>query len=49
MSTFQKIGMGVILIGVITTLIMPGHQTAALFAGATNLSTGTLRTAITGA
>lgn len=45
MSTFQKIGMGVILVAFVTTLVLPGRQTPALFTGLTNLSTGTIKSA----
>lgn len=45
MTSLQKVAMGVIAIGFVTTLVYPQHQTQALFSGLTDLSTGTLSTA----
>lgn len=37
MSSFQKIGMGLVGVLMVTTFLLPGHQTAAFFSGAGNL------------
>lgn len=37
--------MGVIFVAFVTTLVLPGRQTGALFSGATRLATGSLSTA----
>lgn len=37
MPTFQKIGMGLVGVLMITTFLLPGHQTAAFFTGTQNL------------
>ncbi len=46
MNTAQKIAMGVIGIGLITTLILPGRQTPAVINAFTGLFRGSLATAM---
>lgn len=48
MSTAQKFLGGLIAIGVITALVLPGRQTVAVLGGAQKLVSGTEHTAITG-
>lgn len=45
MPTFQKVAMGVVAVAAITTLVYPTHKTPDVLNAATNLSTGTLKTA----
>lgn len=45
MSTVQKLGVLVLGIAAVTTLILPGRNTGALFTGASKLVTGTISTA----
>lgn len=46
MSTAEKIAMGVIGIGMATTLILPGRQTAKIIDAVSNLFRGSLATAM---
>lgn len=46
MGTAQKIAMGIIGIGLATTLILPGRQTPAVINAFTNLFRGSLATAM---
>lgn len=46
MSTAQKIAMGIIAIGMVTTLILPGRQTVPVIGAATTLFRGSLATAM---
>jgi hypothetical protein len=48
MSNAQKFLSGIIAIGVITAMVLPGRQTVAVLGGVTNLVKGTESTAITG-
>lgn len=46
MNTVQKVAMGIIGIAMATTLILPGRQTPQVINAASNLFTGSLRTAM---
>lgn len=46
MGTAQKVAMGIIGIGLVTTLILPGRQTPAVINAFTNLFRGSLATAM---
>lgn len=46
MGTVEKIAMGIIGIGMITTLILPGRQTPQVINAASNLFRGGLATAM---
>lgn len=46
MTTLQKLGTMVIGLGVITTLVLPGRQTAPVINAFTSLIRGTLATAM---
>lgn len=46
MTTVEKIAMGIIGIGMVTTLILPGRQTPAVIDAATRLFRGSLATAM---
>lgn len=46
MSTLQKIAMGIIGIGLVTTLILPDRQTPQVVNAFSNLFTGSLGTAM---
>ena len=46
MSTVEKVAMGIIGIGLITTLILPGRQTPAVINAFSNLFRGSLATAM---
>jgi hypothetical protein len=48
MTTVQKFAGGLILIGVITALVLPGRQTVPVIGAATGLIRGSESTAITG-
>lgn len=48
MNTFQKLGLGIIGIGMATALLLPGRQTPQVIDAAKNLFTGSLGTAIKG-
>jgi len=48
MSTLEKLGMGIIGIGMATALLLPGRQTPGVINAFRNLVTGALGTAITG-
>lgn len=45
MGSFQKIAMGVITVAFVTTLVLPGRNTASVLGAASQLTTGTLSTA----
>lgn len=45
MSTIQKWGVMLLGIAAVTTLILPGRNTGALFSGASKLVTGSISTA----
>jgi hypothetical protein len=45
MPTLQKVAMAIVGVALVTTLVYPGHQTAAVLGPATRLVTGTLSTA----
>lgn len=45
-STFQKAVVFTLLIGMVTTLILPGRQTVGALGAAERLTTGTLSTAM---
>ncbi len=45
MSTIQKLGMGIIAIGFMTALTLPGRQTVPVLGGISRLATGSLSTA----
>jgi hypothetical protein len=47
-STVQKFAAGLIAIGVITAMVLPGRQTTSVIGAVTSLITGTESTAITG-
>lgn len=46
MSTLQQIAMGIITVGMVTTLILPGRQTPAVINAFTGLFRGSLATAM---
>jgi hypothetical protein len=46
MTTIQKVLMGIIGIGMVTTLILPGRQTPAVINSVTGLFRGSLSTAM---
>ena len=46
MSTIEKVAMGIIGIGMITTLILPGRQTPAVINAFSGLFRGSLATAM---
>lgn len=46
MSTVEKIAMGIIGIGMVTTMILPGRQTSTVINSFTRLFTGSLATAM---
>lgn len=46
MSTFEKIAMGIVGIGLVTTLILPGRQTPKVIGALADLFTGALATAM---
>jgi hypothetical protein len=48
MSTAQKLGMGIIAIGMATALLLPGRQTPQVINAVQNLFSGSLGTAIKG-
>jgi hypothetical protein len=48
MSTAQKLGMGIIAIGMATALLLPGRQTPQVINAVQNLFSGSLNTAIKG-
>ena len=45
MSTFEKVAMGIVAIAMVTTLILPGRQTASVLAAGGNVFTDALKTA----
>ncbi|MER6059477.1 hypothetical protein [Streptomyces albidoflavus] len=46
MGTLEKVAMGIIGIGMVTTLILPGRQTPQVINSFTNLFRGSLSTAM---
>lgn len=48
MTNVQKFLSGIIVIGVVTAMVLPGRQTPAVLGAVTNLVRGTEATAITG-
>jgi hypothetical protein len=46
MSTFEKLGMGVVMIALVTTLILPNRQTSQVIGAASNFARGTIGTAM---
>jgi hypothetical protein len=48
MTTVEKIAMGIVGIGMATTLLLPGRQTPGVIDSLRKLFTGSLHTAITG-
>ncbi len=46
MTTVQKVAMGIVGIGLVTTLVLPGRQTPAVVGAFTNLFRGSLATAM---
>lgn len=46
MSTLEKIAMGIIGVGMVTTLILPGRQTPKVIDSISNLFRGSLATAM---
>lgn len=48
MNTVEKIAMGVVTIGLVTALTLPGRQTAPIINALSSLFQGSLRTAISG-
>lgn len=49
MSTVQKVAVGIIGIGMLTAVLLPGRQTVGVLGAIRQLFTGSLHTAITGA
>jgi hypothetical protein len=47
-NTITKIAMGIVAIGMITALVLPGRQTAQVLTAAGNVFSGSLNTAIKG-
>jgi hypothetical protein len=48
MSTAEKLGMGIIAVGMATALLLPGRQTPQVINAIQNLFSGSLGTAIKG-
>jgi|HubBroStandDraft_4_1064222.scaffolds.fasta_scaffold3052145_2 hypothetical protein len=48
MSAAEKIGMGIVAIGMATALLLPGRQTPGVITAIQNLFSGSLNTAIKG-
>jgi len=46
MSTFEKVAMGIVGIALVTTLILPGRQTASVINAGGNAFNGALRAAM---
>jgi len=46
MTTLERVAMGIVGIGMVTTLILPGRQTASVIRAGSDLFTGSLRTAM---
>lgn len=46
MSTAQQVLMGIITVGLVTTLILPGRQTATVIKAAGSAFSGSLKTAM---
>jgi len=46
MSSFEKVAMGIVAVAMVTTLILPGRQTASVIAAGSNLFTSSLKTAM---
>jgi hypothetical protein len=47
-STVQKVAVGIVAIGMVTAVLLPGRQTASVINAIKGLFTGSLHTAITG-
>lgn len=47
-STFTKVAMGIVAIGMVTALVLPGRNTAQVLTAAGNVFSGSLNTAIKG-
>jgi hypothetical protein len=45
MTTLQKVALAVVGVAMVTTLVYPTHNTSQVLGAATNLTTGTLKTA----
>lgn len=48
MDSIEKIAMGIVAIGMVTALVLPGRQTANVIKAAGSVFQGSLRTAIRG-
>jgi hypothetical protein len=48
MTTVQKVAMGIVGIGLVTALLLPGRNTVGVVGAIQNLFTGSLNTAIKG-
>lgn len=46
MSSFEKIAMGIVAVAMVTTLILPGRQTAAVIGAGSTAFTNALKTAM---
>ena len=46
MTTLERVAMGIVGIALVTTLILPGRQTASVIRAGSDLFTGSLRTAM---
>lgn len=46
MNTVQKVAMGIVAIGMVTTMVLPGRQTPQVINAFTNLFRGSLATAM---
>lgn len=46
MSSFERVAMGIVAIAMVTTLILPGRQTATVIGAGSDFFTNSLRTAM---
>ena len=46
MASFEKIAMGIVAVALVTTLILPGRQTASVINAGGNMFSGALKTAM---
>lgn len=46
MTTIEKVALGIVAIGLATTLLLPGRQTASVITASGNAFSGALRTAM---
>jgi hypothetical protein len=46
MTSLERVAMGIVGIALVTTLILPGRQTASVIRAGSDLFTGSLRTAM---